>query len=583
VAGERRWRASTRLAERRGEVGVAVVPCIVRDMDDFEVLELATVENLQREGLHPLEEAEGYEALLRKPVAGGEFSPPRIRGYTVDELAARVGKSRGYVFGRLKLLALVPEAREAFYGDQISASVALQLARLAASIQTKALPEILRGWGGEPLSARATFDLLHRRFMLRLAQAPFDTGSDFLLPAAGACSTCPKRTGVNPDLWGDVKEHDTCTDPDCHGAKVTAHWQQLVELARDKQVDIVDDPAEIREYMPYGTDWSLCQTDHVDLGDEDSELADRLTQGRTPREALGDAVWRIAGLALLLRDPDNLADKPPLLVAKEAHVEAALKRAGKLRPDPEDDGADEDADDDSLHGGDWKQPEAKKPAATAAQLKARIEHLGKPETRASRIDETLVRLLPQHIVDTAPSDRLQPIDLPRPYLLHLANALTFGDLEVRAVIEALGQARPGAEFGSLRNDLDKLPDDDLGAFIQVGAFMERYIELVASSHDVAAYDDYLGDGTRLAGAIESHPELGAMAEHLGLDLTEAVPHIVDQVDTDIRTELATLEEQLAALTTAKAAAGAEKPAKKGGKKKPADATEAFVAAHSDTP
>lgn len=92
VAGERRWRAAQR-------AGMAELMTIVRDMTDFEVLEVQIVENLQRTDLHPLEEAAGYAALLRQP--GDE------QGYAnADDLAARLGKSRSYVYQRLKLCDL---------------------------------------------------------------------------------------------------------------------------------------------------------------------------------------------------------------------------------------------------------------------------------------------------------------------------------------------------------------------------------------------------------------------------------------------------------------------------------------------
>ena len=87
VAGERRWRAS-RLA------GLTEVPVIVRDLTDSQVAELALVENLQRENLNPLEEANGYKEL------GEKF------GYTQEQIAAVVGKSRSAVANSLRLLAL---------------------------------------------------------------------------------------------------------------------------------------------------------------------------------------------------------------------------------------------------------------------------------------------------------------------------------------------------------------------------------------------------------------------------------------------------------------------------------------------
>lgn len=90
VAGERRWRAS-RLA------GLTVIPAIVRDLSDEQVVEIALVENLQRENLNPIEEAEGYRDLMERC------------NLTQEKAAERVGRSRSAVANSLRLLTL-PES-----------------------------------------------------------------------------------------------------------------------------------------------------------------------------------------------------------------------------------------------------------------------------------------------------------------------------------------------------------------------------------------------------------------------------------------------------------------------------------------
>ncbi len=90
IAGERRWRAAQML-------GLAEVPVIVRQADDRAVLELALIENLQRENLNPIEEAGGYAQLI------GQFD------LTQEQAAAKVGKSRVVVANALRLLKLAPE------------------------------------------------------------------------------------------------------------------------------------------------------------------------------------------------------------------------------------------------------------------------------------------------------------------------------------------------------------------------------------------------------------------------------------------------------------------------------------------
>jgi len=94
VAGARRFRAS-KLAKRES------IPATVRELTDAQALELQVIENVQRVDVHPLDEAQGYAALI-------ELQPDT---YTVESIAARVGRSPGYVNGRLRLIQLIPEAK----------------------------------------------------------------------------------------------------------------------------------------------------------------------------------------------------------------------------------------------------------------------------------------------------------------------------------------------------------------------------------------------------------------------------------------------------------------------------------------
>ena len=98
VAGERRYRAALM-------AGLQEVPAVVKDLTDREALELALVENLQREDLSPVEEARGYQALLEM-------------GLTQEEVARRVGKARSTVANALRLLQLPPEASRPWSGGR---------------------------------------------------------------------------------------------------------------------------------------------------------------------------------------------------------------------------------------------------------------------------------------------------------------------------------------------------------------------------------------------------------------------------------------------------------------------------------
>lgn len=108
VAGERRWRAC-RMA------GVREVPVVIKELTDTETMEIAIIENLQREDLNPIEEAEGLQALIDKC------------GFTQEEIATSVGKSRPAIANSLRLLRLPQEVREMTKNGEISAGHARAL------------------------------------------------------------------------------------------------------------------------------------------------------------------------------------------------------------------------------------------------------------------------------------------------------------------------------------------------------------------------------------------------------------------------------------------------------------------------
>ena len=142
VAGERRWRAAQR-------VGVHEVPVIVRPLADSEALEIALVENVQREDLAPLEEAEAYSRLME------EF------GRTQGAMAEAVGKSRSHVANTLRLLSLPAPVRHRLDQGELSAGHARALLAAADPI-TLAAEVVRRG-----LNVRATEKLVQRRSEMR--------------------------------------------------------------------------------------------------------------------------------------------------------------------------------------------------------------------------------------------------------------------------------------------------------------------------------------------------------------------------------------------------------------------------------
>jgi ParB/RepB/Spo0J family partition protein len=338
VAGERRWRAS-------GQAGLDTIPAIVRTLDDAQVLEIQLVENLHREGLHELEEAEGYETLMQK------------HGYDIEGLVAKLGRSRAYVYARLKLLALDKKSREAFYKGQLNASTALLLARIPIpGLQQQALKAITDGGRGEPLSFREAQRHIQEHFMLRLKEAPFDHRDATLLPTAGPCLTCPKRTGNQPELFGDVKSADVCTDPECFAAKRAA-WSQRIEEQAKAEGRTVLSRTEAQRIAPYGAHSTL-QGGYVALDQRCYEDE----KGRTYRQLLGKAFKA----ETLMHDPKSghLIE----LVKLSAHTEA-LKAKGVRAERPK--------------GGDKKAHERQQAAKFETQCRERIFNVIRAKTPAA--------------------------------------------------------------------------------------------------------------------------------------------------------------------------------------------------------
>ena len=162
IAGERRWRAA-RMA------GLDQVPAIVIEADDRKAMELAMIENLQREDLNPMEEAEGYRTLMEQ------------YGLTQEETSQRVGKSRSAVANALRLLHLSDEVRALVEEGKLSGGHARALVPLTAELQKKAAAVIIK----DDLSVRQT-ELLVKKLTADKPQKPAkDAGSvDYAAEAA---------------------------------------------------------------------------------------------------------------------------------------------------------------------------------------------------------------------------------------------------------------------------------------------------------------------------------------------------------------------------------------------------------------
>lgn len=304
VVGARRKRASA-LAGR------TTILAIVRDLDDRTTLEVQLSENAQRQDVHPLEEADGYAQLID------------VHHATAEEVAAKVGKPVGYVRHRLQYRALSPAAREAFFAGKLTPHTALMVARIpVAALQKQATKEITDvRWDNETMTPRDAAHHIRSRYMLRLVDAPFDRGDAALVPAAGPCTTCPKRTGNQAELFADVDSPDVCVDPACFAAKKDAHWKIVSAAAKEKGHRVLSEK-DSKSVFSHGGRLSY-DTDFVDLGEKPYQFGGK----KTYRGLVGKDHLPPVTVAR-----DELGNVHELV--KKEDLKRALKSAGVAKPAP---------------------------------------------------------------------------------------------------------------------------------------------------------------------------------------------------------------------------------------------------------
>lgn len=181
VAGSRRFRAA-KIADLKA------VPCVIRTYTDAEVLEIQVIENNQREDVHPLEEGEGYAALLK------------VEGYTVEAIASKIGRSDKYVRERLQLAHLSPKAKELYQKDILKYTHCRILARLTIEQQENAIKDIVRDdyltSGKHSLAVKSLEYWVESNIEKKLGSASFPLDDKTLNKEMGACIGCIKKYSI---------------------------------------------------------------------------------------------------------------------------------------------------------------------------------------------------------------------------------------------------------------------------------------------------------------------------------------------------------------------------------------------------
>nr|WP_295932957.1 ParB/RepB/Spo0J family partition protein [uncultured Dyadobacter sp.] len=214
IAGERRLRAA-RIA------GLAQLPVLLAELTDEQAREVQLVENLQRENPHPLDEAQAIEQMQQS-------------GKSIDEIAARLGKSKKFVYTRIKLSGLIEPHQKILMAAKMGVQQAYEIASLSPPTQQEIYNHYCEGWQDEHFRMPSGHQI--SRFRCDLASAPFDTNDSELLSDKGACTSCPLNSAALDSLFPELAGKATCSGWECFQRKRGAHLtRKIKELTQDFQ------------------------------------------------------------------------------------------------------------------------------------------------------------------------------------------------------------------------------------------------------------------------------------------------------------------------------------------------------------
>ncbi len=216
VMGERRYRAS-KLAGKR------TIPCIVREYENNEVLEVQIIENLQRQDVEPTEEADAIAYLSEK--------------YSASEIAKRLGRGDNFIRQRLKLAGLIEGFKTYVRNGEMTISLGVGVALFEPEEQQMMLETM-----GEDFNAHQINKMIKDQ-TYDLEKAPFDVSDKKLVAKSGACSECPFNAANQGNLFGDGKM--VCTKSACYETKKRKSFLNLIEKSKKDKILLIP---EIQKY-----------------------------------------------------------------------------------------------------------------------------------------------------------------------------------------------------------------------------------------------------------------------------------------------------------------------------------------------
>jgi len=216
VMGERRYRAS-KLADKK------TIPCIVREYENNDILEIQIIENLQRQDVEPTEEADAIAYLSEK--------------YSATEIAKRLGRGDNFIRQRLKLAGLIEGFKNFVRNGEMTISLGVGVALFEPEEQQMMLETM-----GEDFSAHQINRMIKDQ-TYDLDKAPFDVEDKKLVAKAGSCIECPFNAANQGNLFGDGKM--VCTKSACYETKKSKSFLNLIEKSKKENILLIP---EIRKY-----------------------------------------------------------------------------------------------------------------------------------------------------------------------------------------------------------------------------------------------------------------------------------------------------------------------------------------------
>lgn len=396
ISGERRWRASElamELVQNDADAPQVIerlmsMPVLVKSWSDEEVIEFQLIENLRREDLTPLEEADGYHEMVK-------------RGYTAEQIAAKVGTNLSDVYRALKWCRLPLLARVPFERGQVGKDLAVLIARIPGELDRRRATLVLLHECDEwevkeaneaqikgmedhcddevrPLSVKEARKVIAEEFLSTLDGASFALDDAELMieqqdeagerTGGGACFGCPFRVADNPllsdmitDGAGGARTGNLCTNPSCKAEKVGLQWEKDRREAESKGVKVLTEAEAKKIFNPYhgGTVSLAYGSDYVDLNEKpgyDLLGHANATKVKPWESLLKDSPTPVE--VVLAQDGSGRTRK---LVKREAAVMAVNEKfAAKGKESPLAAAKDQRVDDDHYKQQQKKEAEEKK-------------------------------------------------------------------------------------------------------------------------------------------------------------------------------------------------------------------------------